>query len=47
MMIFPLFSGWHSSSQDKVGLGSSLLGNNLLAQGELNFIRLIQKFKFF
>lgn len=26
--------GWHSNSQDKVGLGSSLLGNKLLAQGK-------------
>lgn len=26
--------GWHVSSPDKVGLGSSLLGNKLLDQGE-------------
>lgn len=28
--------GWHVSSPDKVGLGSSLLGNKLLDQGEFS-----------
>jgi len=27
--------GWHNSFPEKVGLGSSLLGNKLLAQGLL------------
>lgn len=32
---FQILIGWHSNSQDKVGLGSSLLGNKLLAQGTI------------
>lgn len=31
---------WHANSPDKVGLGSSLLGNKLLDQGLLSFISL-------
>lgn len=30
--------GWHVSSAEKVGLGSSLLGNKLLDQGEFGIV---------
>jgi hypothetical protein len=37
--------GWHNSFPEKVGLGSSLLGNKLLAQGLLTLIDVCLKLK--